>query len=91
MEKFYYTFGTDPGFPYQQGWVEVHAANWETAHQIFRSHYPDRHLNTLNCAFFYNETQWRNMNPECNWTGWRCYAIHTTEQTEGEHYVDRPA
>ena len=91
MEKFYYTFGTDPGFPHQHGWVEVHAENWEAAHRIFRAHYPDRHPNTLNCAFFYDEQQWRNMNPEQNWTGWRCHAVLSEEQTEGERYVDRTA
>lgn len=91
MEKFYYTFGTDSSFPHQRGWVEVHAADWRSAHRIFRSYYPDRHSNMINCAFFYNEKQWRNMNPEKNWHGWQCYGILTSEQREGERYVDRSA
>ena len=26
MNRYYYTFGTDPAFPYKKGWVEVTAA-----------------------------------------------------------------
>ena len=27
--KYFYTFGSDPGYPYQNGWVEVHATTRE--------------------------------------------------------------
>lgn len=55
MNKYFYTFGTDPQFPYCRGWVEVHADSWEAAHEKFRARFPDRHENCLNCAFFYDE------------------------------------
>lgn len=72
---YYYTFGTDPLFPHQNGWVEVIAASWPEAHSKFRAVYPDRHLNVLNCAFFYEEDRWQKMNPPKNWPGYKCYGV----------------
>lgn len=40
MNKFFYTFGSDEKFPYQNGWVEVHAADWNEAHEKFRARFP---------------------------------------------------
>lgn len=31
MNSYFYTFGSDPGFPYQNGWVEVRATSREEA------------------------------------------------------------
>ena len=56
---YYYTFGTDPSFPFQNGWVEVKATSWPEAHKKFRALYPDRRPNTINCAFFYEENDGR--------------------------------
>lgn len=75
MNKYFYTFGSSSGFPYQCGWVEVHAASWQEAHEKFRTRFPDRHENTLNCAFFYDEEKWAQMDPEHTWTGWKCYEV----------------
>lgn len=75
MNKFFYTFGSDEKFSYQNGWVEVHAANWEEVHEKFRAHFPDRHSNCLNCAFFYSEEQWRQMDPEHKWHGYSCNEV----------------
>ena len=75
MHKYFYTFGSDPKFPYQCGWVEVHANSWEEAHQKFRARFPDRHKGTLNCAFFYGEDRWAEMNPEKTWHGWKCWEV----------------
>lgn len=75
MNKYYYTFGSDPKFPYQFGWVEVHAASWDEAHTKFRVRFPDRHENCLNCAFFYGEKRWTEMNPEQTWNGWKCFEV----------------
>ena len=75
MKRFYYTFGGDLKFPYQCGWVVVVARNWEEAHAKFRNRFPDRHENTLNCAFCYDADQWAKMNPEKAWTGWKCFEI----------------
>lgn len=68
MSSYYYTFGSAPGFPYRDGWVEVKADSWDEAHRKFRARFPDRHENTLNCAFFYDEEQWARMDPEHRWT-----------------------
>ena len=53
LNDFYYTFGSDNKYPYCRGWVKVRAMNWEEAHEKFRTRFPDRHEDTLNCAFFY--------------------------------------
>ncbi len=75
MNRYFYTFGSDPGFPYQCGWVEVRAKSWQEAHQKFRSRFPDRNEDTLNCSFFYNEQQWAAISPETNWEGRKCYEV----------------
>lgn len=56
--KFYFTFGSDPGFPYQNTYLIVMAYTEKEAIQKFREKYPDRHKNTFNCAFVYTEQQW---------------------------------
>ena len=63
------------GFPFQNGWVEVKAASWPEAHKKFRALYPDRSPNIINCAFFYEEERWAEMDPSNNWPGYRCYGI----------------
>lgn len=73
--RYFYTFGSSPEFPYHEGWVEVRATCWEEAHKKFRSRFPDLHTNTLNCAFFYDEASWNQMNPEHTWNGWKCYEV----------------
>lgn len=75
MNKYFYTFGSDSGFPFQNGWVEVHANSWEQAHEKFRAHFPDRHENTINCSFFYDGKRWKGMDPEHTWRGYHCYAV----------------
>lgn len=76
-QSYFYTFGSDEQFAHQNGWVEIRAANWEEAHEKFRSRFPDRpgHEGTINCAFFYDEERWRQMDPENKWSGYKCYAI----------------
>ncbi len=75
--RYFYTFGSEPKFPYQSGWVEVRAASWDEAHAKFRARFPDRpgHEGILNCAFFYNEEEWTRMDPEHTWHGWKCFEI----------------
>lgn len=77
MNSYFYTFGSDPGFPYQNGWVEIHAASREEANRKFRARFPDRpgHEGTMNYAFCYNEQRWAEMDPEHTWTGWKLYEI----------------
>ena len=58
MKKFYFVFGSDPEFPYQNGWVEVHADDLKGAIAKFRTRIPDRQNGQLNCAFWYDEAEW---------------------------------
>ena len=53
--KVYYTFGTNPQFPYQRGWVEIVAGDIDEAHEKFRARFPNTSPDTLNCSFFYPE------------------------------------
>lgn len=55
MNTYYYTFGTDPGFPYQGGWVQVYAETPKEADELFRKNFPDRHDGFLNCAGIYRQ------------------------------------
>lgn len=59
MEKWYFTFGSDPGFPYQNAYVVVMADTEKEAVGKFRAKFPDRNRNTVNCAFWYSEKRWR--------------------------------
>lgn len=58
---FYYTFGTDKKFPYQNGWIEIAAPSQTEANDIFNQFYPPRDNNQqiLNCAFVYTEEKFR--------------------------------
>lgn len=58
MERFYFTFGSDQGFPYQNTYLIVLAETKSDAVRKFRAKYPDRHKNTINCAFVYSQEQW---------------------------------
>lgn len=56
--KFYFTFGSDCGFPHQNTYLIVIADCKGESMTKFRKKYPDRHKDCLNCAFVYNEKQW---------------------------------
>lgn len=59
MQRFFYSFDrTSTAFPYPDGWVEVHAADWQQAHKKFRSKFPDKTPGVLNCAFCYSKEEW---------------------------------
>ena len=55
MPKFYFTYGSDERFPFQNGWTEVHAENMRQAETLFRAVHPDRAPGTLNCSWVYDE------------------------------------
>lgn len=55
--KFYFTFGTHPQFPFYKGWVEVIADTREEAVEIYNSYYPPKHGNTINCSFIYSQEE----------------------------------
>ena len=56
--KFYFTYGSDERFPYQNGWTEVDAPDKSTACAAFRHYHPDRdpEIPCLNCAEVYTES-----------------------------------
>ena len=54
MEKFYFTYGTDSGYPFRGGWTLIIAPDEEIAVQIFRAFHPNRSGSVcLNCASYY--------------------------------------
>ena len=61
MANFYFTFGSDPQFPYgRDDYVLVQCKDMGEAYKLFKAIHPNRPLtNTLNCAFVYNEQQWQ--------------------------------
>jgi len=62
--KFYFTFGSDPGFPYQNTYIIVLAESEKAAVEKFRDKYPDRHKDIVNCAFWYSEERWNGSQNE---------------------------
>lgn len=57
---FYFTFGSDPAFPYQNTYLVVFAGDRSDAIAKFRKKYPDRpgHEGTYNTAFTYSQEEW---------------------------------
>ena len=64
--SYFYTFGTDPQFPFGiDEYVEVHADTANQADQKFKSHFPCREGSSLlNCAFVYSEETWNKFYEE---------------------------
>lgn len=58
MVKYYFTFGSDNGFPYQNTYLIVAGTSEKDCIDGFRKKYPDRHKGYLNCADYYEETFW---------------------------------
>lgn len=56
--KFYFTFGSDKDYPYQNTYLIVIADCMGEAMTKFTSKYPNRHFNCINCAFYYDEATW---------------------------------
>ena len=61
MSNFYFTFGTDPDFPFgPDDYVLIQCSDIGDAVRLFKALHPNRpKTNCLNCAFFYNEAQWQ--------------------------------
>ena len=74
MQTYYFTFGISPDFPYQDGWIEIQAPTMGQAMITFSKKYPHPKHNVLNCAFIYDERQFRatRMYKEGNF-GRRCH------------------
>ena len=60
VHSFYFTFGTDPLFPYgYHDYVLIICRDESEACKLFNTLHPKRlGSNVMNCAFMYNETQW---------------------------------
>ena len=63
MENFYFTFGSDDGYPYgADEYVMVKANNLNEAISLFKTVHPNRNNGCVNCAFWYSEEQWNGGN-----------------------------
>lgn len=60
MNNFYFTFGSDPDFPFgRDEYVLVKAPNIGIAVGLFKAVHKNKpKYNCLNCAEVYNEAQW---------------------------------
>lgn len=55
MKKFYFTYGTDPEYPFRGSWTVVLAPDIKAAARIFREYHPNREdSDLLNCADYYH-------------------------------------
>jgi len=59
MQTFYFTYGTDPAYPFQGGWTEIKAPDRPSACKAFQIFHPNREgsPNLLNCADIYPQEQ----------------------------------
>lgn len=56
MKNFYYTFGSDPQYPFgKNDYVVVEAVDICMANAMFMHKHPGPHEDIVNCAFFYPE------------------------------------
>lgn len=55
MPRWFFTFGSDPLYPFQGGWVEIEAPTLTQAIKVFQAYWPDRTPGLVNCAFMYSE------------------------------------
>lgn len=54
LSRFYFTFGSDPHFPFQEGWIAIEAPDIRAAAKIFKVYYPNPLDDTvLNCSDYY--------------------------------------
>ena len=61
MTPFYFTFGSDKGFPYQNAYLIVMAETEVEAVKKFRSRYKDRTPDVANCSFWYARDKWLDL------------------------------
>ena len=65
MQNFYFTFGSDPLYPYgRKDYVVVEADSLTIACQLFNLVHQPRHGDVLNCAFIYTEKQFNKFRDE---------------------------
>lgn len=60
--KFYFTFGSDPCFPWgRKDYVVVDGKDRSDAVSKYNRKYPPRHDNLVNCAFIYPWAEFRGI------------------------------
>lgn len=78
--KFYFTYSLE-GHPFEGGWTEVRANDYHDAAEAFREVHPDKYDDTLNCAFVYNEAQFKRLPMYRNGNfGARCHEVITAKR-----------
>ena len=60
-QRFYFTYGSNPIFPFCGGYVIVKAGSLKEAIEKYRKEYPDVHDGLINCTFYYNESEWQKI------------------------------
>lgn len=58
MEKFYFTFGEHPEYPYQDGYITIEANSWYEARDIFAQRFGLTRAGYLPFAFQYTREEW---------------------------------
>ena len=61
LHNYYFTFGSDPKFPFYKGYLIVKAESINVACDKFGKKYPGRLPYTINCSAYYTEEQWKNI------------------------------
>lgn len=73
--KFFFTFGSDPAYPFCMGYIIILADCAATAREVFKAYFPNRPgSNALNCAWIYTEKQFMRDWDEC-WCKSKCHGI----------------
>ena len=58
-QRFYFTFGSWKGFPFQNAYVVVEGLDRADAIERFRRHFPDKNKGIACYSFDYDETAWK--------------------------------
>ena len=75
MNKYYFTFGTDPMYPFCNGYIIIHAPSGRSAREIFKAYFPNRPgSSAINCAFVYTEEQFMKDWDWC-WSKSTCHGV----------------
>lgn len=56
MQKYYFTYGTDPAYPFQGGWTEVEAPSLSTALELYHYFHPMQRYG-FNCEKVLDESK----------------------------------
>ena len=93
MERYYFTFGMNPHYLFEGGWVEIQAPNIQAAAQIFKAYYPNpEDSETLNCADYYTEDQFARSGMHNGNLGAKCHLVigpqlENKTKTNFEHVI----